>query len=279
MKALPLLLLAILVTGLIPVPVAAETANVSAGMSVTCKGPYDILVSLGIENFLPLAQARIYYNWISVCILVLIGVMASSRTTRFISILVPVMAALLMYFGWFTFADPSNPARLFGIVVVGAVLAVAAYMKGSLHERFGIAGPGSMMFNLVFFILILQATVGFVNSTALWDVNAAPTASTQYSNIDLQTEITSVSSVGGGMTDVTQIGTILTDMAFGCIKMFIAMGLALVAFSVTIGIIYPWIPASQFGIALLVLMQLGIYIIYYMAFMRFVYKPLGEGDF
>jgi len=279
MKALPIFLLVILMIGLIPLPVAAATENVSAGMSVTCKGPYDILVSLGIENFLPLAQARIYYNWISVALLVMLGAMASSRTTRFISILIPVMAALLMYFGWFTFADPSNPARLFGIIVVGAVLAVAAYMKGSLHERFGIAGPGSMMFNLVFFILLLQATVGFVNSTALWDVDAAPTASTQYSNIDLKTEITAVSGVGGAMTDVTQIGTILTDMAFGCIKMFIAMGLALVAFSVTIGIIYPWIPASEYGIALLLLMQLGIYIIYYMAFMRFVYKPLGEGDF
>jgi len=279
MKAFPILLLAVLLVGLVPIPVSAATENVSAVVSVTCKGPYDILVSLGIENFLPLSQARIYYNWISVAMLVMIGAMASSRTTRFISILIPVMAALFVYFGWFTFADPSNPARLLGIIIVGAVLAVAAYMKGSLHERFGIAGPGSMMFNLVFFIIILQATVGFVNSTALWDVNAAPTASTEYSNIDLKTEITSVSSTGGLLNDISQTTTILTEMAIGCLKMFISMGIALVAFSVTIAIVYPWIASSLYGPALLILLQVGIYAIYYMAFMRIVVKPIGEADF
>jgi hypothetical protein len=33
------------------------------------------------------------------------------------------------------------------------------------------------------------------------------------------------------------------------------------------------------GLAFLGVLQLGIYIIYYMAFMRMVYKPSGEGDF
>lgn len=265
---------------LLVAPSLGATENVTAGSTVTMKGPFDILVSLHIEDFLPIAQARLYYNWISVFIIVLIGAFASSRTTRFFGILIPVVAALLVYFGWFTYNDPANPARLMGVIIIGIVLAAAIYMKGSLHERFGIAGPGSMMFNVVFFIIIMQATVGFVNSTDLWGgINAAPTGSDQYTNIDLQSEVTTISNTGGALNDLTQMTMILADMALGVLRMFIAMGMALVMFSVVLGVIYPWMVASPMGVSLLVILQLGIYIIYYMAFMRFVYKPVGEGDF
>jgi hypothetical protein len=277
MKPIHIILLAAL--ALLVIPATAATGNVSAGMSATMKGPYDILVSLGIENFIPLLQARMYYNWISVLILLGIGAMASSRTTRFIGLLFPVVAALLMYFGWFTYNDPANPARIVGVVIVGIVLAAAIYMKGSLHERFGIAGPGSLMFNVVFFIILLQATVGFVNSTGLWGgIDAAPTASTEYSNIDLKAEVTSISNTGGGLNDIAQMGTVLLDMAWGVIKMFLSMAAALAMFSVVLGVIYPWMAANPMGAALLVVLQLGIYIIYYMAFMRFI-RPSAEGDF
>lgn len=260
-------------------PVSAATENVSAGMTVTCKGPYDILVSLGLENVLPLAQARIWYNWISIGLIVMIAAMASSRTTRFVGILIPVMAALTMYFGWFTLNDPANPGKLFGVVVVATVLAVAIYMKDSLHEKFGIAGPGSMMFNIAFYIILLQATVGFVNATAIWDINAAPTTSSEYTNIDLQEEVTNINANVGSSNVLSDAGNLFTEMAFGVIQMFISIAAALIAFAVVLGIIYPWIPASQYGILMLGLIQLGIYIVYFMALMRFIYKPSGEGEF
>lgn len=280
MKSILVACLLFIVLILLVCPASADTENVSAGISIACKGPYDILVSLHIEDFLPIAQARLYYNWISVFIIVLIGAFASSRTTRFFGILIPVVAALLVYFGWFTYNDPANPARLMGVIIIGIVLAAAIYMKGSLHERFGIAGPGSLMFNVVFFIIIMQATVGFVNSTELWGgINAAPTGSDQYTNIDLKSEITTISNTGGALNDLTQMTMILADMVLGVIRMFLAMGMALVLFSVVLGVIYPWMVANPIGVSLLGVLQLGIYIIYYMALMRFVYKPVGEGDF
>lgn len=255
---------------------SAATENVTAGMTVTCKGPYDILISLAIENFLPIAQARVFYNWISVFVIFLVAAMASQRTTRFFGILIPAAAVLLVYFGWFTIPGTSN--ALWGIIVVSVVLAVAMYMKGSLHERFGIAGPGSVMFNIVFYILILQAVVGFVNSTAIWDTNAAPSASTEYTNIDLQTEIAGINENVGIIDTLASTANILTELAVGCLQMFVSMGVALVAFSVVLAVIYPWIPASPYGAGLLVLIQLGIYIIYFAAIMRFI-RPSGEGDF
>lgn len=273
-----ILLVFIGVAALLIPPAAAET--IGASNVVTMKGAYDILVSLGIENFLPIDQARIYYNWISVLLIVVIGAMASSRTTRFLGILVPVVAAMCMYFGWFTYNDgfPIGD-RLLGVVIIGLVMGVAIYMKGSLHERFGIAGPGSLFFNVVFYIILLQASVGFINSTYIWSgFEAAPTPTNEYSNIDLAGEIDTINNTGGGL-GVVELGTVLAQLAVGCLQMFLSMGLALAAFSVVLGMIYPWMAQNYMGAGLLALIQIGIYILYYMAFMRFVWKPTNEGDF
>lgn len=279
MNATRILFLVVLLAFLI-VPATSTTAEwISAGSSFTGKGPYDILVSLGLELVLPLAQARIYYNWLSVLILTSIAAVASQRTVRFFGVLIPIMAGLLMYFGWFTMIDTANSTKLIGTVIVGLIIAILIYMKDSLHERFGIAGPGSPMFNVVFFIILLQAMVGFVNSTAIWTNNAAPTASTAYSNIDLKAEVTHINQNSGALGSVVDTASIISQMVWGCIQMFISIGIALCMFSVTLAAIYPWIWQSAYGPAFLVVLQLGIYIIYYMAFMRFIVKTSAEGDF
>jgi hypothetical protein len=273
-----LMILTLFIPMFVPVASAAET-NVTEGMGITCKGPYGIAVPLGIERFVPLEQARVYYNWISIAILFAIGALASSRTTRFMALLVPIMAAILIFFGWLTNANSAHPEQLWGVVVIAAVLAVMVYMKGSLHEKFGIAGPGSMMFNIVFYILILQSVVGFVNSTAIWDTNAVMDQSSSFTNIDLDKEVNSISNTGGVGNDLTQLGSMLLDLTLGVIRMFISMGLALIGFSAVLAILFPWLWNSAYGPAFLIILQLGIYMIYYMAYMRFMYKPLGEGDF
>ena len=278
MKPIHILLLVLFAVAITTPAVSAATTNITGGASITCKGAWP-LVSLGIERFVPVTSAMVYYNWISIGLIVMLGAMASARTTRFIALLIPVIAALLIFLQWFTPASSAHPAQLWGIVVFSALLAVAAYMKGSLHEKFGISGPGSMLFNVVFFIIILQATVGFVNGLDLWQNDTGAVGTTSFSNIDLKTEIETTSTTGGGLNDLIQAGAILLDMAYGVILMFISMGLALIGFSAVLAFIYPWIPATTEGTAFLVLLQIGIYIIYYMAYMRMIYKPVGEGDF
>ncbi len=259
---------------------AAET-NITGGMSFTGKGPSGVMIPLGFEKVgISNAQAAVYYNWLSISILVAIAAMASKYTTRFFAVLIPALAALLVYMGWFTNVNTGQPQQMWGLIVVCAVLAAMVYMKGSLHEKFGIAGPGSMLFNIVFYVLIMQATVGFVESTHLWDgIATTPVVSNEYSNIDLGQQIDNIQNQGGILNDISQIGAIMMDMTVGVIKMFISMAASIAFFSVVIGILYPWIPQSAFGIGLLAILQLGIYIIYYMAYVRFIYKPIGEGDF
>ena len=274
-----ILLLTIVMLALVGA-VSAATENVSAGSSLVCKGPYDILVSLGIEYILPIAQARVFYNWISVIGLTCIAAMASQRTTRFFGILVPVFAALFMYFGWFTMNDPASPEKLWGVVVIATVIAVAVYMKGSLHERFGIAGPGAMVFNVVFYIIILQAVVGFVNSTAIWSgAQAAPSTTSEYTNVELTQKMTDVNENAGAIDTLSADASMLMGLAIGVIKMFVSMAFALAAFTVVIGLLYPWIPSSIYGAGFLVLMQLGIYLMYYIGAMAFFRNSTVGADF
>lgn len=270
-----IILLLVLLAFLIPLASATET-NITSAMSVTCKGTWP-LVSLGIERVVSVTQATVYYNWISIGILFSIGAMASMRTTRFFAILVPIFAALLVFFQWL---NGPNAVQTWAIIVVTAVLAAAIYMKGSLHERFGMAGPGSMVFNVLFYILILQSVVGFVNATAIWDYNAAYNQFDKYSSIDVTSQVTTIGQQGGGLDTISQVGAILTDMTIGAIRMFISMVASIAVFSVVLGIVFPWIPGSgPIGIALLALLQLGVYIIYYMAYLRFVKPTIGEMDF
>lgn len=274
-----ILLLTIVMLALVGA-VSAATENVSAGSSLVCKGPYDILVSLGIEYILPITQARVFYNWISVIGLTCIAAMASQRTTRFFGILVPVFAALFMYFGWFTMNDPASPEKLWGVVVIATVIAVAVYMKGSLHERFGIAGPGAMVFNVVFYIIILQAVVGFVNSTAIWSgAQAAPSTTSEYTNVELTQKMTDVNENAGAIDTLSADASMLMGLAIGVIKMFVSMAFALAAFTVVIGLLYPWIPSSIYGAGFLVLMQLGIYLMYYIGAMAFFRNSTVGADF
>lgn len=279
MKPIHILLFIAVAAVLLVAPVSATYETVAAYRDVTFKGALGLLVSLQFENFIPIAQARIYYNWISVGLITMIAALASTRTTRFIGVLLPIFAALLCYMGWLTNADPAHPAQLWSVIVITGILAAALYMKGALHEKFGIAGPGSMLYNVVFYIILLQAVVGFVNSTELWEYNTAPTASTEYSGFDLGAEVNSLSGTAGGDLGIAEISNFFLTLAFGCFKLFLSIAASLLLFSGVVGVIYPWIPASEYGMAFLVILQMGIYIVYLTSFIRYASGKAVEGDF
>lgn len=263
----------------------SATTNLTAYGAGTSQGPTGILISLGIETALPnapLSQIYAYYNWISLLVIFMIGAMSTTATKRFFAILVPLMAALMVWFGWLhgtpSITDPTGVVQTWGIIVVCALLGVMIYMKDSLHEKFGIAGPGSLLFNIVFYIIIIQACVGFVNTTAIWEGGSQVT-SNSFSNIDIGQQVTQIGGQGGASNPLLQTGQLLLDMTIGVIKMFITIAEALVGFSVILGMIYPWIPSSAYGPAFLILLQLGIYAVYFMAYMRFIKPTIGEMDF
>jgi hypothetical protein len=262
-------------------PVSA--VNMSASRDAAMTGAFR-WVSLGLETIVP-ANATMYYNFLSIGILFLLGALSSSRNTRFFAVLIPVFAALFVYFEWLKGPDPT---QMWGIIVMCIILGVAIYMKDSLRERFGVGGPGSMIVNLMIFIIILQTVIGVVNMTNIWEGNAAPSPTNEwsYQNADLTKQIPVVTNSGGLLSGIASTLGVLTDMMISSLKMMLTLLLSLVAFSGVLGMTYPWMvwypdgTPNIYGLAILALLQVGIYVLYTKFIFELYYKPtMGSVDF
>jgi len=130
----------------------------------------------------------------------------------------------------------------------------------------------STLVNIVFYLILLQACVGFVNNFGIWQVNSAVTINNTYSNVDLRT-LPNVQNAGGILNDVMAFGTILTDAVISMIKIIMAMVISVATIYPTIQLIFPWMLTSNETIAFLVILQFGIWFMY----VTFLYK-LFKGE-
>lgn len=130
----------------------------------------------------------------------------------------------------------------------------------------------STLVNIVFYLILLQASVGFVNSFGVWQVNSAVAINNTYSNVDLST-LPNVQNAGGILNDVMAFGTILTDAVISMIKIIMTMVFSIVTIYPTIKLIFPWMLTSNETIAFLVILQFGIWFMY----VTFLYK-LFKGE-
>ena len=230
--------------------------------SLTCKGPLGLLVPLGIEQVpgLTASQAVWFYNIISIGILFLMGACASERNLRHFSILLPLLAAMLVFFGWL---QAPNAITTWSIILGCGFLGGLIYMKESLRENWGIGGPGSTLLNIAVFLIIFQCIVGVVNSptVGLFTQNVAPTP-TEYQSIDLKAQVNELSNTGGLMQDLLSYGSLFVTMAIGAIKALISIIQAILLFSSTVMQAFPIFTDSPFVVALLVAFQIGEWILF-----------------
>jgi hypothetical protein len=165
----------------------------------------------------------------------------------------------------------------YGMLCFSAIIAVAIYMNDSLHMNFGIPGPGSKFLNIVFFMIILQSVVGFVNTSAIWGDNVG-VQTADYSNVDLQAEVTSMSNSGGLLTDALSALTVLADIAISVIKVFISIVVSVFLFGVAILLIFPFLNTPLVVAFLAVVtVALDYLFIKYMADV-FYFKSMGVND-
>ena len=254
-----------------------SATNMSASRDATMTGAFR-LVPLGLETIVP-TQATMYYNFLAIGILFLIASLSSSRNARFFTILIPIFAAMLVYFEWLKGPDP---VQTWGVIVMAIILGVAIYMKDTLRERFGTGGPGSMIMNLMIFMIILQSTIGVVNYTQLWDGNAAPDISNEwtYQNVNLETQAPMVTNAGGLLNDVSSTLGVMTDMMLSALKFMLTLLTSLFFFSAVLYWTYPWIADAPIGVVFLALIQAAIYFIYIKFIYDTFYKPpMGVDDF
>lgn len=249
----------------------SDSSVLSQGAGVTMKGPNGVLVDMGLPS-------TGWYQWISMCCLFMLASLASQRTKQYWALLIPIFAAIFLWFGWFT-----GKSTLAGIVILCAVLGAIIYMKSSLREKFGIGGPGTMLLNIIVYLMILQACVGFINGLEIWSdagmTNQAVTPTNAYMNIELTT-ISNLQGAAGLTGDIIATATIFVDMALTALGIFGFMLFSLITIYPTIQLLFPWMLQSAQTIALFALIQIGIWIMYVLFIYQTWYKPtIGTADF
>lgn len=202
MKTILLLIAMILFVGMIGT-VYADTVSQGAGWTDDgiCNGVRLPLMECNANS----VQYQWIYTWMSLGILGLIAASASQRNAKFWALILPVVASMFVWFGWMqlpTVGGVDPMAKEIGIIIMCGVLAFAVYMKGKQQESFGIAGPGTPILNIVFWMLIIQASISFVNTVGLFgDVgNASPLTIT---GVDLKTTVPNLDETGGLLSGLT----------------------------------------------------------------------------
>ena len=232
------------------------------------------LISLGLEQVVanPVLVTQ-YYNYFAVFTLGLIAFSAAQKDTRFLALLVPLWAGFEMWAGWLVYP---NPATGYAVIVCCTMLAIMAYMQDSLHERFGIAGPGNRVVKIFTFLIILQCVVVFVNGAAIFAPEVQPIAASnqQYATVDLSTNMGAINSAGGMTASVVDIAAIAVQTAYSVLLLLIKCLIAIAAFSLILNMVFPWIGAAgAIGIAFLVVIQFAIWIMYLLFIFTMFYKP------
>jgi len=273
MKPTTIILLALALLLIAPA-VSAET--VGAYREVTLSGPSGILVPLGIENFVPLEQARVWYNWICIIIIVPLGCVASQRNFERFAVFIPIVAAILAGFGWL---HSGNMVTTIGLIIGLGLLGAALYMKASLRQTFGIGGPGSTLVNLAVYMIILGAVFGLLNSPNIWGDNTAPIPS-QYSNVDLGKEIPQMNNAGGLLDDIVNLGTVLITAGMAALKVLLAVIGSIACFTGMLLLMFPWLSQSALAMGILAIFQFGIYFLYArLAYDVFFVKSMYSAEF
>lgn len=261
----------VLVAMLIVIAPMASAAEQSQIRGVTAQGPSGLLVSLGIEQAIPNLQVALQmYMWIAVLLLVLIAGVASQRNMRFFAILIPTFAGIFTWFGWLQIG--------WEVIICASLLGVFIYMKDSLKEKWGSGGPGSTIVNIAIYLIILQSTIGFVNSTAIWDHNAGTTTDNKWANVNLQDEMPKMSNAGGLYDDISSTLYAAAMIGLGALKMILTVLLSVALFSVVLYAAFPFLQVPTV-VAFLAIMQVGIWFVYGMLIFTLFWKPMPDGGY
>jgi hypothetical protein len=239
-------------------PVGKGNLTVSRG--VTSKGASGVLVDLRLP-------AITYYPWIALFLLFLVASLASKFNVRFVIILMPLMAAFFWWFGWL------SGTYLSAVIPFACLLGVVYYMKGSLRENYGIGGSGSMLMNIVVYLLIFQLMIGFINGLGMFgNQTAMMNSANQFSNVDLTT-VQNTTSNFGGINDPLQSANAFASIGWATMKIALDMIGAVFIVGIYLIEMFPYIPPEFFMI-----LQAGIWMLYVLFIVKMFGKAGSEVD-
>ncbi|MFA5745753.1 MAG: hypothetical protein WCX79_00930 [Candidatus Paceibacterota bacterium] len=246
------------------------------------------LIDLGIENVpgVTTAQAKFYYNIISIALVMWLAWVADEPSSAQFCVIGVGISAFCAYVGWFT---TPNPVGQWGLIIMCAVLAVILYMTEKKRFLYGINGAGDPLINILVFVLLMQSTIGLINGTGIFTEPGATVASpadcangsVTFTNcaINGNLMLTNIQTSSGTNNVLGQtFSAVLTvaSMGWNLLVLIIQLLVSVSVFGVVIYNTYPWIKDSPLAMTLVGLLQLGIWLIYMLVLFRYVWKPMPQ---
>ena len=267
------------------IPLASATSYTTMSNSLTFKTPLGLLFPLGFENWIPAADAIMYYNYIAITLIVVIAAFAGPSNESRFTFFVPIFAALMVFIGWL---QAPNPIDYWGIVIGCILLGALMYINDMNHEKYGLPGPGSKLLTVVFMIMVFEASVTLMSTQGLNIFPELGNSGLQQQsltcngygyqcdangNIMLAASVSGVSNAGGANLDLLSIAAWTYNAMIGVITFLIKIVAAVLLFSVVLIAAYPALAASSPAMMILGVMQLVIWAIYTVAFFNWYFKP------
>lgn len=267
-----ILLLAILIS-----PVLAVSSSFST--SATFTSAFGLRVPLGLEQSVPTNWVLPVYNFVAIGLLFVIGGFAARRNVRFALLSIDGFAAVFWWFGWMGMYNPVSGAinwtTPLSLIIMVAILCTAIFLKEANRENFGIGKPGSTILNILYYFILLQTAVGFVNATGIWDnnTNAADFTEYQYNNVDLSTQLYTQSNQGGLLEGLLSTLTQLNNMAVQSVVTFLKILNGIAGYPTIITNAFPWVEQSPIALALVGCISVGIILLDVWFIFLIIFKP------
>ena len=260
---------------------------VTVAGSVLMNGPTGYLVSLGLESILDSTTAIMMYNYIALSILFFIAAFAGSRNEARFCITVPIFAGIFVWFGWL---KSPQPIQSLAVIIICGLLGIMIYMNETNREKYGIKGPGSKLMNIILFIILFQAALGFTNSLNLFASGPSQVAGSQcsignqsigascdaYGNIQLSS-VSTISQSGGLLAQIISVVAALPQMILTLIVFLIQIGIAIIGapfvIAGTMEGLFPGISTNVAYIAFMVAVGAVFYFADLMFLVNLVVKP------
>jgi len=239
------------------------------GTGILMKGIAGVRVPLGV----PITMLYLY-TWISIGILFLIAATASQRNGEFWAILLPMVAAMFVWFGWLIMPIQQG----YGIIIMSCVLALGIYFKGKQQEKFGIAGPGSPFLNIVFWMVMVQSSVALINEFGLFKGGGnASITNAAYSNVDLAVTVPKMAATGGFFSSATDMLYLMTTAVIASITMIWKVLIGIFNFQSLVLSIAPFLSQFPEITMFLGVLTVAIDFIVMIALWMWIFKPpIGE---
>ena len=264
---------------------AISVSLVAAGTSATMLGAGGYLVDLGIQNIpgITLAQAKFYYNIISIALVMWLAWVADEPSSAQFCIIGVGISAMTAWFGWFT---TPNPGGQWGLIIMCAVLAVILYMTEKKRFLYGINGAGDPLINILVFVLLMQSSIGLINGAGIFSPGVGVSTPSECANgsvtytncaINGNLMLTNIQTTSGTNNILSQtfnyISTVVT-MGYNLLVLVVQLLISVACFAYVLYQTYPWIATSPQAILLVGLLQVGIWLTYVLTLFRYVWKPM-----